>query len=103
MFQPVFYLLNTFASTLPGILNVAGLIILLIYLYATIGMQLFAEVAYYGSHDEHSNFRWRFVCMCVLLNCELYIAVFIYVRADISPLACIQISMSLKKILLKHY
>jgi len=43
--------------TLPGLANVAAVVFLLFFIFAVIGVQLFATVAYHESLNEHANFR----------------------------------------------
>jgi hypothetical protein len=50
-------LLDTLMLTLPGILNISLLLMLILFIYAVLGMQLFAKTAYNGSYSTHSNFR----------------------------------------------
>lgn len=44
-------------ATLPGLCNVFILLCLLFFIYAVIGMQLFAKIAYNGVYEEHASFR----------------------------------------------
>ena len=55
--QLVYGLIHSFSITLPGIFNVGCLLMLLIFVYAIIGMQLFAKTAYHGTYNENANFR----------------------------------------------
>ena len=50
-------LLKTLAITLPGIFNVGMVLFLMIFIYTTMGIQLFAKVGYYEEYDDSSNFR----------------------------------------------
>merc|ERR1711871_617035 len=50
-------LLDTLMLTLPGILNISLLLMLILFIYAVLGMQLFAKTQYNGSYNIHSNFR----------------------------------------------
>lgn len=51
------HLIMTLVMTLPGLFNVLSILILLLFIFAIMGVQLFAKLAFYGSIDEHSNFR----------------------------------------------
>ena len=64
--KPVYYLLHVFLVTLPGIVNVLCLILLLLFFYATIGIQLFSETAFHGEYNEHANFRSFYRTMLTL-------------------------------------
>eukprot|EP00931_Biecheleriopsis_adriatica_P023690 TRINITY_DN14902_c0_g1_i1.p1 TRINITY_DN14902_c0_g1~~TRINITY_DN14902_c0_g1_i1.p1 ORF type:complete len:2368 (-),score=487.75 TRINITY_DN14902_c0_g1_i1:53-7156(-) len=61
-------LILAFALSVPKLLNVGIVMLLLIYLYAVLGMSLFAKVAYTGTGiiGETTNFR-TFFKACVLL------------------------------------
>jgi len=50
-------LVDTLVLTLPGIINISILLILLLFIYAALGMQLFATVGYFQTYDRHANFR----------------------------------------------
>merc|ERR1711871_844046 len=50
-------LLDTLMLTLPGILNISLLLMLILFIYAVLGMQLFAKTQFNGSYSTHSNFR----------------------------------------------
>jgi signal transduction histidine kinase len=47
---------ETFLVTLPALANVGGLLILLIYIYAVLGMNLFSTVKFTGILSESVNF-----------------------------------------------
>lgn len=61
-------LFRTLIVTLPGLANVAGLLFLLFFIYAIIGVQLFAPVAFYESYNEQANFRTFGSAMLLLLR-----------------------------------
>ena len=61
-------LFNTLLVTLPGLGNIALLLLLLLVIYSIIGVELFATVGFDGSHDEHTNFRHFFRALVVLLR-----------------------------------
>lgn len=50
-------LLDTLMFTLPGIFNIACLLILAVFIYAVLGMQLFATFEFNNSYNSHANFR----------------------------------------------
>lgn len=45
--KPIHLLVETYYYMLPGIMNIVGLIILLIFIFAILGMNLFAGVPIY--------------------------------------------------------
>jgi voltage-gated sodium channel type XI alpha len=47
---------NTFVITLPSLANVGGLLMLLLYLYAVLGVFLFATVKLQNTLNVHANF-----------------------------------------------
>lgn len=50
-------LIDTLVYTLPGIINITVLLLLLLFIYSVLGVQLFAKVGYNKTYDEHANFR----------------------------------------------
>jgi len=46
----------TFLVTLPGMLNIGSLLLLIIFIYAILGVYLFADVKLNGELDQHANF-----------------------------------------------
>jgi len=50
-------LFDTLVQTLPGLCNVGGLLLLICFIYAAVGVQLFSRVGYNGALDPHCNFR----------------------------------------------
>lgn len=48
---------TTFVVTLPALINVGGLLLLLIFLYAVLGVNLFSEVKIQAPLHENANFR----------------------------------------------
>jgi len=50
-------LLDTFLLTLPGIINISVLLSLIMFIYAVLGMQLFAKTEYNMNYSIHANFR----------------------------------------------
>ena len=61
-------LFKTLIVTLPALGNVAALMFMLFFIYAVIGVQLFATVAYHGSYNEQANFRDFGAAMLLLLR-----------------------------------
>jgi hypothetical protein len=59
---------DTLVSSLPGMLNVGALLLLLSFIYAAVGVQLFSKIAFYGAHDEHCNYRTFWAAMSSLLR-----------------------------------
>jgi Ion transport protein len=47
---------NTFIYTIPALANVGGLLLLLLYLYSILGINLYAEIMWNGAIDERLNF-----------------------------------------------
>ena len=50
-------LFNTVIISMPGIINIGGLLFLLCFVYAVLGMHLFGKVKFGETHNEHANFR----------------------------------------------
>jgi uncharacterized protein YjbI with pentapeptide repeats len=50
-------LFDTLTRTLPGLSNVGALLGLLFFIYAAVGVQLFARVGFNGAHGDQCNFR----------------------------------------------
>lgn len=50
-------LFTAFMLSIPKLFNVGAILCLLIYLYAVLGMNLFAKVIAYDLHGPHANFR----------------------------------------------
>jgi hypothetical protein len=50
-------LLVTLILAAPGIMNIACLLFLAVFIYAVLGMQLFAKVGYNAMYSRHTNFR----------------------------------------------
>ena len=47
---------STFILTLPAMANLGSLLLLLIYIYTILGVQLFAKVQIQGGFNEFANF-----------------------------------------------
>merc|ERR1719453_1991701 len=50
-------LFNTIIASVPSLLNVCGLLGILMFVFAVLGMQMFATYAETGDINEHANFR----------------------------------------------
>lgn len=50
-------LFTAFLFSIPKLLNVAGIMFLLLFLFAVLGVQTFGLVKFTGNHTEHGNFR----------------------------------------------
>lgn len=50
-------IVNSIVTGIPGILNIGGLLLLLFFIYAVIGMQLYGAIGFQGELNEHANFR----------------------------------------------
>lgn len=48
---------NTLAITIFGLINIAVLLFLLMFIYTVMGVQLFAKVAYNDDFNANANFR----------------------------------------------
>ena len=66
--ESISQLFNTLLLTLPGLGNIAALLFLLFFIYAVMGIQLFAKVEYHDNYNEHANFRDFGVAMIALLR-----------------------------------
>jgi hypothetical protein len=63
-------LVNAFLVSLPKLFNVGIIMGLLLYLYAVLGVSLFAKIGYLGTgpHNEQANFRSFFTAVSVLMR-----------------------------------
>jgi hypothetical protein len=61
-------LFTTLVLTLPGLGNLATLLFLIYFIYAIVGMQLFATVQYNGQLGPHANFRGFWISILTLLR-----------------------------------
>ena len=59
-------LLDTVAFTIPGVINVSLLVLLTVYIFSVVCVQLFAKVAYNNSYYEDANFRTFGIAFTVL-------------------------------------
>ena len=48
---------NTMLSVLPGMANIGALLVLLLFIYAVCGVQLYSTIAFQGGLDEQANFQ----------------------------------------------
>ena len=58
---------STFIITLPQMLNIGSLLLLFIYIYTILGVQLFAKVKLQGALNNHTNFQefWKAFMMLI--------------------------------------
>jgi len=49
-------IIDTLIVTLPSLLNVGGLLLLIVYIYATLGVNLFADIKLQTNFNEQANF-----------------------------------------------
>lgn len=56
-FKSLRQILNTLLCTLPSLGNIGSLLMLLFFMYAIMGVQLFATVGYNGALNHHTNFQ----------------------------------------------
>ena len=66
--ESISQLFNTLLLTLPGLGNIALLLVLLFFIYAVMGIQMFSKTEYNGQYSEYSNFRDFGVAMISLLR-----------------------------------
>lgn len=59
---------NTLLLTLPGLANIAALLLLFLFIYSVVGVQVFAKVALNGANDEHTNLRYFFRSFLILIK-----------------------------------
>ena len=56
-FEQLREVFNTLAITIFGLINIAVLLFLLMFIYTVMGVQLFAKVAYNEDFNANANFR----------------------------------------------
>lgn len=61
-------ILTTLYVALPGLSNVASILFLMLFIYATMGVQLFAKVAHGDNVDDHANFQGFWTAILLLLR-----------------------------------
>lgn len=61
-------ILLTLYIALPGLSNLASILFLMLFIYATMGVQLFAKVALNDNIDAHQNFQGFLTALLVLLR-----------------------------------
>lgn len=61
-------ILLTLYIALPGLSNVASILFLMVFIYATMGVQMFAKVALTNNIDEHANFQDFLTAVLFLLR-----------------------------------
>ena len=57
---------NTFLISLPGLVNVGGLLVLIIYFYSILAMELFGKVMHNGKFNSNLNFETFTNAFCAL-------------------------------------
>lgn len=57
---------NTFLISLPGLVNIGALLLLLLYLYSILGMQLFGNIKWNGVMNDTLNFETFTNAFCAL-------------------------------------
>lgn len=50
-------MISTLLITIPSLINIGSLLLLVLFIYAVAGVQLFAQVRYGDATDRHANFR----------------------------------------------
>eukprot|EP00945_MAST-04E_sp_MAST-4E-sp1_P008438 g8438.t1 len=63
-------LFNTLLLTLPGLANVGSLLFLFLFIYAIMGVQIFAKAKLVGLLDDHANFQTLGNAMMTLIRCS---------------------------------
>ena len=61
-------IVDTLVFMLPSLANIASLVFLLLFIYAALGMNIFAGVMYQKELNEHANFRSFETSLSVLLR-----------------------------------
>lgn len=59
---------NTMLSVLPGMLNIGALLLLLLFIYAVCGVQLYGTIKFQGGLNEQANFQSIGSAMLLLLR-----------------------------------
>eukprot|EP01084_Bolivina_argentea_P090848 163604_1 len=61
-------LFNTLVNSLPSFINIGGLLLLLFFIYAVLGVQLFAKIAGNEEYNDHANFRKFWIALLTLFR-----------------------------------
>jgi len=61
---------STFILTLPQILNLGSLLLLAIYIYTILGVQLFAKIKLQGALNNYTNFQEFWKAFMMLIRCS---------------------------------
>jgi hypothetical protein len=69
-YKDIKVILDTLVNILPAITNFVTLMILMIFIYAALGMNLFCGVVYQDFVDEKNNFRTILGAMIYLFRCS---------------------------------
>lgn len=62
-------LVEAITTLLLNLINILGLQILLIFIYAVLGMNIFHGIMYREHYNEHSNFRSFYNSLLLLVRC----------------------------------
>lgn len=62
-------LIDTIAYIIPSLANLGALILLLLFIYALLGMNLFSQVMYQDELGPNANFRFFGTSLMLLLRC----------------------------------
>ncbi|KAL3673234.1 hypothetical protein V7S43_000957 [Phytophthora oleae] len=62
-------LVNTLLFTLPSLINIGGFLLLVFFIYAAVGVQLFAKVKMGDLVTPDANFQTILVAMVILIRC----------------------------------
>ncbi len=66
--KPLRAIFNSIVTAIPGIVNIGALLVLLFFVYAVVGVQLYGLVAFQGELNEQANFRTLGSAMLLLLR-----------------------------------
>ncbi|KAJ0412146.1 hypothetical protein ATCC90586_005759 [Pythium insidiosum] len=61
-------ILLTLYIALPGLSNITSILFLMMFIYATMGVQIFSKVALHGNIDQHANFQGFWTAFLFLLR-----------------------------------
>jgi hypothetical protein len=61
-------LFNTLVTSVPSLTNIGGLLLLLFFIYAVCGVQLFAKIKHHDDVSHHANFTNLWVAMLTLFR-----------------------------------
>ena len=61
-------MLNTLLQTLPSLGNIGGLLLLILFIYSVLGMNLFPYIKYGDGINRNANFHGFFISFLTLLR-----------------------------------